>query len=881
MKGFFGEVFANIKNNSKSVFKVLSTTFFVSLLASTVMVLKYPTFFKQKAANVNIAPAEIQIARMGAEEISKSVGGFNSEILMSEKQDKMDKNTVSKKDIQVDLKNKQDKSVERRKYMKDLIKKDTSKFLQNAVPNKVISKLDPKIKNNFEQETTIEGSVETIIGENIEKQVAEIETYINTDKDRLRVYSLDQKDKGIRTGTKVKVKGFKLDKDLATESIVNNRIDSKVKGAANTVVSGNKRLAVVLFNFQNKSSDFWPKDEIKKWLFTDPASLNEYYKEVSYGNLSFSGDVFGPVTVPFSAEENCGSVYEPSMAAKEMVKATGVDLDGYDYVAFDFPAYNSCWAGAWADIGGRYTWFNEPLLNYDSVLPTKAPTTPGTTPAPYYPAMTRVGLVIHEIGHNLGMYHANSFECKDLTGAATTLGLIKKCTNMEYGDLFDVMGTHFFDPRHVNNYHKGQMGWLPESLTLTTEGSGDFKLHPIESSNFSGALSANSYEAIRIPAGIYSGYSNGNVFYYLEYRKKVPGIFDQFEESDPVVQGVTIRLGFDYPVATNSFLLDVTPERYTINDSTIKLGQVYNDDTRGIKITVKDVDANGDLNIRIDRFTPICIRNVPDIYFESVYMWSKPGEPTDFFASITNNDMPGCGPSTFSIIPSLPNGWEQQSVNSEITINPQETKSINLTIVPAGNSPQGAYNISENFKHSAGSQYDITRSSLLNIYHTDSGGPIINVSSPLDGGTYERGVIDIAANITDETLVTYAAASLDNIDVICSWTNSPYSCRYDFSNLSLGTYTLRFYAYDAFNNMTEKAMTFQIIPKAGATPSPSPTPFVKAGDVNRDGKVNIIDIGIVIDNYGVRPIPNPQADLNNDGVANIVDIGIIIDNYKI
>lgn len=881
MIGFFGEVFANIKNNSKLVLKVLSTTFFASLLISTVLVLKYPTFFKQKASNVNVSPAEIQIAQKGAEEISKSVSSYNSEILMSEKQGKLDKSTVSKKDIQVDLKNKKVKSIERRKYMKDLIKKDTAKFLQNAVPNKVINKLDPNIKNNFEQETIIEGSVETIIGENIEKQVAEIETYINTNKERLRVYSLDKKDKEILTGTKVKVKAFKLDKELAVESIVNNKIDTKVKGAANTVVSGNKRLAVVLFNFQNKTSDFWPKDEIKKWLFTDPASLNEYYKEVSYGNLSFSGDVFGPVTVPFSAEDDCGSVYVPSMAAKEMVKATGVDLDGYDYIAFDFPSYSSCWTGAWADIGGKYTWFNEPLLSYDSVLPAKPSPYPGTTPVPYYPPMTRSGLAIHEIGHNLGMYHANSFECKDLTGAATTIGLIKKCTNMEYGDLFDVMGTHFFDPRHVNNYHKGQMGWLPENLTLTTEASGDFKLHPIESSNFSGALSVNSYEAIRIPAGVYSGYSNSNVFYYLEYRKKIPGVFDQFEESDPVVQGVTIRLGFDYNTSSNSYLLDATPERYTINDSVIKIGQVYNDDTRGIKITVKNVDANGDLNIRIDRFTPICIRNIPDIYFESMYMWSKPGEPTNYYASITNNDMPGCGPSTFSITPSLPNGWEQQPVNSGVTINPQETKTINLTITPANNSLQGTYILSENFKHSAGSQYDLTRSSTLNIYYSDNGGPVINISNPLNGGTYEQGVVDIVANITDDTAVTYVSASLNNIDIICSWTNLPYSCKYDFSNLSLGTYTLRFNAYDVFDNMTEKEVTFQIVPKTGATPSPSPIPLVKAGDVNRDGKVNIIDIGIVIDNYGVRPPPNPQADLNNDGVANIVDIGIIIDNYKI
>lgn len=51
------------------------------------------------------------------------------------------------------------------------------------------------------------------------------------------------------------------------------------------------------------------------------------------------------------------------------------------------------------------------------------------------------------------------------------------------------------------------------------------------------------------------------------------------------------------------------------------------------------------------------------------------------------------------------------------------------------------------------------------------------------------------------------------------------------------------------------------------------------GDVNGDGHVDIIDIGIAIDNYGKNPITNPKADVNHDGVVDIIDIGLIIDNY--
>lgn len=57
----------------------------------------------------------------------------------------------------------------------------------------------------------------------------------------------------------------------------------------------------------------------------------------------------------------------------------------------------------------------------------------------------------------------------------------------------------------------------------------------------------------------------------------------------------------------------------------------------------------------------------------------------------------------------------------------------------------------------------------------------------------------------------------------------------------------------------------------GGTPKP--------GDLNGDNSVDIIDIGILIDNYNKIPIQNIKADLNNDGVVNIIDTGIIIDNY--
>ncbi len=68
-------------------------------------------------------------------------------------------------------------------------------------------------------------------------------------------------------------------------------------------------------------------------------------------------------------------------------------------------------------------------------------------------------------------------------------------------------------------------------------------------------------------------------------------------------------------------------------------------------------------------------------------------------------------------------------------------------------------------------------------------------------------------------------------------------------------------------------------PSPTRTPSPTPTLSVIPGDINRDGHVTIVDVGILVDNYNLSPIPDPRADINGDGQVSIVDVGILVDNY--
>ena len=60
------------------------------------------------------------------------------------------------------------------------------------------------------------------------------------------------------------------------------------------------------------------------------------------------------------------------------------------------------------------------------------------------------------------------------------------------------------------------------------------------------------------------------------------------------------------------------------------------------------------------------------------------------------------------------------------------------------------------------------------------------------------------------------------------------------------------------------------------TPTNSPTPTILAGDINRDGVVNILDFQILSNNFGTS---DPDSDLNGDGIVNILDFQIFSNNF--
>ena len=91
----------------------------------------------------------------------------------------------------------------------------------------------------------------------------------------------------------------------------------------------------------------------------------------------------------------------------------------------------------------------------------------------------------------------------------------------------------------------------------------------------------------------------------------------------------------------------------------------------------------------------------------------------------------------------------------------------------------------------------------------------------------------------------------------------------DTSGLVLNqTYTYAVSAIDAAGNESAKTTTISV-------------QIIKAGDMNRDGAIDIFDLSIILSNYGKTVAGGglAAADINNSGTIDAIDLSILLTNY--
>lgn len=322
---------------------------------------------------------------------------------------------------------------------------------------------------------------------------------------------------------------------------------------AAAVPPGPRTTAVIMVNFTNASAP-WGADQVRAAVFTGPNSANAFLREQSFGAISLrgrnaaDGDILGPVTI--GAPTGC------TPDSWEQAAGAGLDLSGYQHRIYIFPSVSLCpWLGL-ADVSGGTSFINGTLS-------------------------TRV--IAHELGHNLGSYHASSLRCAD--GTATVV-ISPTCTQSEYGDPFDVMGN---SSKHQSALSKVQLGFIGAASEATVTRSGRYAL-----ASSSGATAA-APQSLRIRRGTTTDY------WYFELRSPA-GVFESFLATDPAVTGVSIRLS--RPTPSRTLLVDASPATggsSGFTDAPLAVGASFVDTaTPGSPTVTVDSVAAGVANVRIE-----------------------------------------------------------------------------------------------------------------------------------------------------------------------------------------------------------------------------------------------------------------------------------------
>ena len=226
-------------------------------------------------------------------------------------------------------------------------------------------------------------------------------------------------------------------------------LSSHGKTAARAYAVGPQRLAVFLLNFTNNTSQPWTTDFVRQKYFTSPDSMAAYYREQSFGKTTITGDVLGWYTLP-TTNESCDPNGFTTMA-NAAARAAGVNLSQYTQYQYVIGPGAPCgWSGL-AYVPGTISWVN------------------GTI---------QLRVIAHEYGHNLGVHHASSLDCRNSTGQRVALSVNNLCGASEYGDPYDVMGIGMTN--HMNNFHKAQLGWYDGGNMITVTQPGNYTLVPQE-----------------------------------------------------------------------------------------------------------------------------------------------------------------------------------------------------------------------------------------------------------------------------------------------------------------------------------------------------------------------------------------------------------------
>src|SRR3989338_873683 len=572
----------------------------------------------------------------------------------------------------------------RMQKLQDLARKDPRSFLLNAMSGTERASYPTEVQKNIEKETTIEAKVKVMHSDDFDNPNNSEFKYTLIPKNSTSqnaVELIPTKDINVISGVALKVRGFLLGKMMVAYSPGEDQgggIQIIDMPEQTTDALGDQRTAFFIIN--SNEADPYPlsKAEISEQILNPDreGTLQHFYRDQSYGKVSFSGDFFGWIDIP-SAGSSCNSPTDAE-ELKDYVVQNNIDLRNYQRIVFLFNNNSGCGnssVGKW----GAYlplpdcTYADMPvscanigLDNYDGER------------------RTPLGFVLrHEMGHSLGVWHANAWKCSD----ASIWG--SDCYHEEYANYFDTMGQGL-NSAGLNAFYRYFFNWLSPDDAINISESGTYSIEPLE--NSSGIRLA----MVHNPLASTSSYEMTGDRYFLEQRRAVGydsnlTTFPWYEEN-----GFGLFVNTLWGAATQ--LLDMTPITTPRNfdDSPLVSGLEFSDLASGVSIgSISKDSANQKVNFTVTYGQLQCIASAPlvrSFYIPSVIA----GGAISFTPEVINTTSSFCGDSAVELNLELPTG-NSYKANSECphsaTLSPGESAYFCYEINIPDDIDPGYYNI--------------------------------------------------------------------------------------------------------------------------------------------------------------------------------------------
>jgi hypothetical protein len=570
-----------------------------------------------------------------------------------------------------------------------LIEDSPAEVLRVAIPGAIRASLPSAVQPYIEQEVELEGELEVLYEDREES--SRLLYLLQSGRERHSLHFATHQPNRFQTGARVRVAGVQVGTALAVAS-VDSGVTALAAALPNT--TGEQRVLVILVNFQDKPTEQpYTPEYAGNVVF---GTVSDFFRENSQQQTWLTGDVYGWYTIALDST-SCNTSQIASLA-KQAAAAAGADLSAYNRYLYAFPA-NACGWSGYSTVGGNPSqgWIR------------------GTF------ALRIVG---HELGHSLGLYHANLWEC-----GTTTLG--SSCSAVEYGDTIDIMGGG--TEGHCNTFQKERLGWLPDEIA-TVQSSGTYVLAPYEAPG-----SANP-KALKILKE--TNPSTGKqTWYYVEYRQPIG--FDSFlSTNNNVRNGVLIHSGSESS-GNSSNLLDMTPTDSDWYNPALVVGQNFSDPDVGVTITPLWANSTG-VAVDVSFIAQACRHAAPTVVVAPAQsQWAEAGAAVTYTVSVTNNDGTGCTASDFTLQPAAPSGWTATFSSSTLTINPGSSASTMLTVTSPPSAADGFYTIGVEALHSAEA---VPEGLTVAAYVVASG---LNVAvAPAQPNYPQRARVSVTANVS-------------------------------------------------------------------------------------------------------------------------------------